>query len=86
MYLVTIAKQGYVQFATTPQGRAAVGLTEAGVVRLLAPGEPGGEWRTLREWDGKRFAHTDFVVGLGRLAEPASAEELLAILPPETAA
>ncbi|MFM7141271.1 MAG: hypothetical protein ACKO2K_05060 [Alphaproteobacteria bacterium] len=86
MYLVTIAKQGYVQFATTPNGRAAVGLTEAGVVRVLAPGEPGGEWRALREWDGKRFAHTDLVVLLGRLPEPGRAEDLLASLPAETAA
>ncbi|MFM7735699.1 MAG: hypothetical protein ACKOCT_07375 [Alphaproteobacteria bacterium] len=86
MYLVTIAKQGYVQFATTPNGRAAFGLTEAGVVRVLAPGEPGGEWRALREWDGKRFAHTDLVVLLGRLPEPGRAEDLLASLPAETAA
>ncbi|MEY4949600.1 MAG: hypothetical protein RL698_1811 [Pseudomonadota bacterium] len=85
MYLVTIAKQGYVQFATTPHGRAAFGLTDAGVVRLLGPGETQGEWRTLREWNNTAFAHTDLVVLLGRLDEPESGEDLLAKLPAATA-
>lgn len=85
MYLVTIARPGFVQFATTPHGRAAVALDETGLVRLLAPGE-GGDWRTLREWSTRSFAHTDLVVLLGDIAEPERAEDLLPLLPPETLA
>lgn len=85
MYLVTIARPGFVQFATTPRGRAAVSLDEHGLVRILAPGD-GGEWRTLREWNTKAFAHTDLVVLLGNVAEPERAEDLLALLPAETLA
>lgn len=83
MYLVTVARPGFVQFATSPRGRAAVGLTEAGVVHLFAPTGDGG-WRTLREWPGKAYAHTDLVVLLGDVAEPERAEDLLGRLPAET--
>lgn len=84
MYLVTMGRPGYVWFSTTPSGRAAIGLTEAGIVRLLAPAEGRNEWRTLREWQTSAYSHTDFVVKLGGLAEPARAEDLLVQLPPET--
>ena len=84
MYLVTMGKPGYVQFAITPQGHAAIGLTEAGLVRLLAPEKDGSEWRTLREWHTSAYSHTDLLVCLGGIDEPARAEDLLATLPPET--
>jgi hypothetical protein len=84
MYLVTMGKPGYVLFSTTPQSRAAFGLTDAGIVSLLAPGEQRGEWRTLREWPTSAFSHTDLFVLLGTLAEPERAEDLLPRLPPET--
>ncbi|HZR80700.1 MAG TPA: hypothetical protein VFD92_06365 [Candidatus Binatia bacterium] len=84
MYFVTMGKPGYVLFSTTPQGRAAIGLTETGVVRLLAPGDQKGEWRTLREWPTRAYSHTDLFVMLGGMAEPERAEDLLASLPRET--
>lgn len=84
MYFVTMGRPGYVQFATTPRGRAAVGLTDAGLVRLLAPTETRGEWRTLREWKTGVYSYTDLMLRFGSLPEPDRAENLLASLPPET--
>jgi hypothetical protein len=84
MYFVTISTPGYVIFSTTPRGRAAIGLTEGGIVRLLAPGQAAREWRTLREWPTNRYSHTDLMVALGRVAEPERAEDLLRSLPAET--
>lgn len=84
MYFVTMAKPGYVLFSTTPHGRAAIGLTETGIIRLLAPGETRGEWSTLREWNTQTYSHTDLFVLLGGVDEPERAEDLLARLPAET--
>jgi hypothetical protein len=84
MYFVTIGGQdGYVLFATTPHGRAAVGITDKGTVRLLAPAKPG-EWDVLREWPTSTYSHTDFMLAVAKRAEPENAEELLSLLPPET--
>ncbi len=84
MYLVTVGRPGYVTFATTPRGRAAIGLTEDGIVRLFAAGDAPGQWRTLREWRSAAHSHTDLVVALGGIEEPESAEDLLASLPAAT--
>ena len=84
MYFVTMNHPEYVLFSTTPSGRAAIGLTETGCLRLLARGERPREWRTLREWQSTTYSHTDLMVALGKIEEPDRAEELLAQLPPET--
>jgi hypothetical protein len=85
MYFVTMGgMSGYVWFSTTPSGRAAVGLTDTGKVRLLAPGSSTTDWRLLREWPTSTYSHTDWLVKLGSLAEPERAEDLLATLPAET--
>ena len=87
MYFVTMGgMSGYVLFSTTPRGRAAVGVTEGGTVRLLAPGEASREWRVLREWPTSVYSHTELMVSLGKIAEPERAEDLLCCLPPETLA
>ncbi|HEY8517533.1 MAG TPA: hypothetical protein VIS07_18640 [Candidatus Binatia bacterium] len=85
MYFVTMGGiSGYVWFSTTPRGRAAIGLTETGNVRVLAPGENTRDWRVLREWPASVYSHTELLVALGRAEEPETAEELLAALPAET--
>jgi len=84
MYLVTINHPEYVLFTTTPSGRAAIGLTDKGLVRLLAPGDRWREWQTLREWPTSAYSHTELMVALGRIDEPERAEDLLARLPAET--
>jgi hypothetical protein len=83
MYFVTLGGQtGYVLFTTTPRARAAVGLTEGGHVRVLAPA--GGDWQVLREWPASAYSHTDLMITASRHPEPEDAEELLALLPAET--
>jgi hypothetical protein len=85
MYFVTIGGQsGYVSFTTTPRGRAAIGLTDTGKVRVLAPGASARDWRVLREWPTSAYSHTDLLVKLGGTDEPESAEDLLEALPAET--
>lgn len=85
MYFVTIGGQsGYVSFTTTPRGRAAIGLTDTGKVRMLAPGDSPRDWRVLREWPTSAYSHTELLVKLGGADEPESAEDLLQALPAET--
>jgi len=85
MYFVTVGgMSGYVLFSTTPNGRAAVGVTDSGRVRLLAPGGAPREWRVLREWPTSVYSHTDLMLQMGAREEPARAEDVLATLPPET--
>jgi hypothetical protein len=85
MYFVTMGgMSGYVLFSTTPRGRAAIGLTDTGQVRVLAPGSAAREWQILREWPTAAYSHTELLVKLGATAEPERAEDLLAALPPET--
>ena len=50
MYFVTMGgMSGYVSFTTTPSGRAAIGLTDTGKVRLLSPGASSTDWTIVRE-------------------------------------
>lgn len=82
MYFVTTKHPDYVLFCMTPSERAAVGLTEGKVVRLLVQRE--GQWEIAREWEAERLSHTDFMVAAGRLPEPKDPLELLRLAPPES--
>jgi hypothetical protein len=85
MYFVTMGgMSGYVLFSTTPHARAAIGVTDTGTVRLLAPGTSASDWHVLREWPIKAYSHTELLTRLGTEDEPERAEDLLAGLPPET--
>lgn len=85
MYFVTMGGQsGYVLFSMTPRGRAAVGVTDTGNVRLLAPGGSARDWQVLREWPVKAYPHTELMLKLGGEDEPERAEDLLPLLPAET--
>jgi len=82
MYFVTTKRPGYIMFAMTPSERLAVALTEARMVHLL---ERSGDsdWKVLREWSAERYSHTDLMAGLREREEPASAGELIGLLPSE---
>lgn len=86
MYFVTYGGQtGYVLFTTTPHGRAAIGVTDTGHVRVLAPSpSAAGEWQVLREWPASVFSHTELMVAASRRPEPAKAEDLLDLVPAQT--
>ena len=79
-----MGRPGYVQFATTPHARAAIGLTDEGIVQVLAPAETRGDWKVLREWPTSAYGQSDLLVRLGTVEEPDTAESLVASLPPET--
>ena len=80
MYFVTTKNAEYVLFCMTPSERAAVGLTEHGAVHLLARGTADA-WQKLREWPATEFSHTEFMVALGKVDEPADPRGLLQYLP-----
>jgi len=80
MYFVTTKHPDYVLFCMTPSERAAVGLTEKNVVHLLL--RSGASWKVAREWSGTDCSHTDFMVSLGEVDEPADPTELTRYLPP----
>lgn len=80
MYFVTTKHPNYVLFCMTPSERAAIGLTEKGVVHLLVHGA-AHTWDTVREWSVDECSHTDFMTSLGKVEEPADPRELLQYLP-----
>lgn len=79
MYFVTTKNPDYVLFCMTPSERAAVGLTEGGVVRLLV--RDGAGWQVAREWPVDELSHTEFMVSLGAVAEPDDPADLTRYLP-----
>jgi hypothetical protein len=86
MYFVTTKRAPYVLFCLTPSERFAVGLLEDGTVHLLATDSQGpslsqGGGKILHSWDGARYSHTELMAALRYRAEPATAEELLGLLP-----
>ncbi len=81
MYFVTTKQQPYTLFCMTPSERFAVGLLEDGTVHLLARG--ARDWEVLRQWSGAQYSHTAFMAAMRHRDEPATAEELLGLLPPD---
>ena len=75
MYFVTIKQPGYALFSTTPSERAAIGLTEDQRHVHLCERTAGG-WRVARDWPVDEHSHTELMVRLGPVAEPASIDEL----------
>jgi hypothetical protein len=76
VYFVTIKQPGYALFSTTPSERAAIGLTDdQRRVHLCARADDG--WRVVRDWPVEDLSHTDLMVRLGSVAEPASIDELV---------
>jgi hypothetical protein len=80
MYFVTSKRPGYVLFAMTPSGRAAIGLAEDRRVHLFER-LPGGAWSVLREWDAAALSHTEIMLALGDHEEPDDPKRLLDLLP-----
>ncbi len=76
MYFVTMKQAGYALFSTTPSERAAIGLTEdQRHVHLLERTADG--WRVARDWPVDEHSHTELMVRLGGVDEPASIDDLV---------
>jgi hypothetical protein len=76
VYFVTIKQPGYTLFATTPSERAAIGLTED-QKRVHVCERSGDGWRVVHDLSVDDHSHTELMVRLGAVAEPASIDELL---------
>lgn len=80
MYFVTIKRAGYVLFSMTPSERVAVGLT-ADQKRLQLLLKEGTGWTVIREWPVDEYSHTDLMLALGKVDEPADPKDLLNLVP-----
>jgi len=81
MYFVTTKRAGYILFCTTPSERAAVGLTDQHEMHLLMRANVGDDWRVAAQWEASRCSHTDFLLALHAVEEPADPEGLLGFVP-----
>ena len=76
MYFVTTKQAGYALFAMTPSECAAVGVTDdQRRVHLLV--SEGQGWRVYRDWSIEEHSHTELLIRLAPVDEPASVDELL---------
>jgi hypothetical protein len=75
VYFITMKQPGYALFCTTPSERAAIGLTEDQRRVHLCERVADG-WRVARDWPVEEHSHTDLMVRLGSVPEPASIDEL----------
>lgn len=79
MYFVTSKRPGYCLFSMTPSERAAIALTDAqDCVHVLE--RTGTEWRIRQQWPVAERSHTEVMVQLGGIAEPATVDELLKLV------
>ena len=76
MYFVTTKRPGYALFCMTPSERAAIGVTDDQKrVHLLA--REGAGWTIRQDWPVAERSHTELMVRLGAVDEPATVEELV---------
>jgi hypothetical protein len=78
VYFVTTKRAGYALFCMTPSERAAVALTED-QRRVHVLERAAAEWRVAREWPVEEHSHTELMVRLARVDEPATVDELVAL-------
>jgi hypothetical protein len=76
VYFVTMKQPGYALFATTPSERAAIGLTED-QKHVHVCERRGDGWHVVRDLPVEEHSHTELMVRLGAVPEPASVDELL---------
>jgi hypothetical protein len=78
MFFVPVMWTGYEVACLTPSGRAAIGVTDEKVGRLLA--HTGGDWRILYEWPVARLSHTEVLTHLGDRPEPPTPQDILLVI------
>jgi len=76
VYFVTSKRPGYSLFSMTPSERAAIGLTD-GQDRVHLLERVGTDWQVRQEWPVAERSHTEIMVRLGAIDEPATIDELL---------
>jgi len=81
MYFVTIKRDPYILFCTTPSERAALGLTDKQIVHFLVRKSIADDWVVRHQWNASDYSHTDFMAALHQVTEPDDPERLLDLLP-----
>jgi hypothetical protein len=76
VYFVTTKRPGYALFCLTPSERAAIGLTDD-QRRVHVVERAGDEWRVHRDFAVEEHSHTDLMVRLADVDEPATVDELV---------
>ncbi len=78
MYFVTMKRPGYCLFSVSPSERFGIGLLDD-QQRLQLLEREGAEWIVRDERPVAEVSHTDAMLRLGRVPEPASAAEFVRI-------
>ena len=78
MYFVTMKRVGYCLFSVSPSERFGVGLLDDQQrVHLLE--RDGADYVVRREWPIADVSHTDVMLRLGGVPEPASLDEFVGL-------
>ena len=80
MHFITMKRAGYVLFSTTPSERVAVGLRD-GQKQVDLLFKEGSDWNVVRNWPVEEYSHTDLMLALGKVDEPADPRDVLKLLP-----
>jgi hypothetical protein len=79
VYFVTTKRAGYALFCMTPSERAAIGVTDDQQrVHLLE--RAGDTWRVRHEWPMTERSHTEIMVRLGTVEEPATVDAFVGLV------
>lgn len=76
MYFVTMKRAGYCLFSVSPSERFAVGLLDD-QQRLHVLERDGADYAIRQEWPVAEVSHTELMIRLGAVAEPASIADFL---------
>jgi hypothetical protein len=79
VYFVTTKRAGYALFCMTPSERAAIGVTDDQQrVHLLE--RIGNTWQVRHDWPMSERSHTEIMVRLGTVDEPATVDALVGLI------
>jgi YD repeat-containing protein len=76
VYFVTMKRAGYCLFSVSPSERFGVGLLDD-QQRVHVLERDGADYVVRKEWPIAQISHTDIMLRLGGVAEPASAAEFV---------
>jgi hypothetical protein len=78
VYFVTMKRAGYCLFSVSPTERFALGLLDD-QQRLHVLERTGNDWAVRAEWPVATVSHTEAMLRLGAVPEPATIDEFTRI-------
>jgi len=76
VYFVTLKRAGYCLFSVSPSERFGVGLLDD-QQRVHVLERDGADYVVRKEWAVDQVSHTDIMLRLGGVPEPASAADFI---------